>query len=95
MGQRLLPLLIERFPDSSHVRPIGLGGASDCAIWEWAREQALLLVTKHEDFLDLSVARGFPPKVDGVPGDRQRQQRGDGGALAPASRDDRGICAAS
>ena len=25
--------------------------------------QGLLLLTKDEDFLDLSVARGFPPKV--------------------------------
>jgi hypothetical protein len=63
LSERLLPLLIERFPGSSHVRLVGLGGASDSAIWEWAREQAQLLVTKDEDFLDLSVARGFPPKV--------------------------------
>ena len=31
---RLLPLLMERFPSSTHVRMIGLGGASDTAIWE-------------------------------------------------------------
>ncbi len=58
-----LPLLIEQFPGSSHVRLVGLGGASDTAIWEWASQELLLLVTKDEDFLDLSVARGFPPKV--------------------------------
>ena len=63
LSERLLPLLIDRFPGSSHVRLVGLGGASDSAIWEWARDQAQLLVTKDEDFLDLSVARGFPPKV--------------------------------
>jgi predicted nuclease of predicted toxin-antitoxin system len=63
LSERLLPLLIERFPGSCHVRLAGLGGASDIAIWERAREQALLLVTKDEDFLDLSVERGFPPKV--------------------------------
>ena len=63
LSERLLPLLIERFPASSHVRLVGLGGASDSANWEWTREQAQLLVTKDEDFLDLSVARGFPPKV--------------------------------
>jgi len=63
LSERLLPLLIERFPGSSHVRLVGLGGANDTAIWEWAKEQALLLVTKDEDCLDLSVSRGFPPKV--------------------------------
>jgi hypothetical protein len=61
LSERLLPLLIDRFPGSTHVRLVGLGGASDSAIWEWAREQAQLLVTKDEDFLDLSVARGFDP----------------------------------
>ena len=29
LSERLLPLLIERFPGSSHVRLVGLGGASD------------------------------------------------------------------
>ena len=57
------PLLIERFPHSPHVRLIGLGGASDTAIWIWASQQGHVLVTKDEDFLDLSVGRGFPPKV--------------------------------
>lgn len=63
LSERLIPLLIERFPHSTHVRLIGLGGASDTTIWKWASEQGLVLVTKDEDFLDLSVARGFPPKV--------------------------------
>ncbi len=32
-------------------------------IWERARTDGALLVTKDEDFLRLSVTRGFPPKV--------------------------------
>jgi len=63
LSEKLLPLLIEQFPNSCHVRLIGLGGASDTAIWEWAQMHVMLLVTKDEDFLALSVARGFPPKV--------------------------------
>lgn len=50
LSERLLPLLTERFPSSN-------------AIWEWASQQNLVLVTKDEDFLDLSVTRGCPPKV--------------------------------
>ena len=38
---------MERFPSSTHVR----------------RQEGLVLVTKDEDFLDLSVTRGCPPKV--------------------------------
>jgi len=63
LSERLLPLLIERFPQSTHVRLIGLGGASGTAIGEWASQHELVLVFKDEDFLDLSTARGFPPKV--------------------------------
>ena len=63
LSERLLPLLMERFPSSTHGRLIGLGGAIDTAIWEWASQQNLVLVTKDEDFLDLSVTQGCPPKV--------------------------------
>jgi len=63
LSERLLPLLGDRFPDSSHVRLIGLGGAEDLVIWELARSEGALLVTKDEDFLRLSVTRGLAPKV--------------------------------
>jgi predicted nuclease of predicted toxin-antitoxin system len=63
LSERLLPLLCDRFADSSHGRLIGLGGAEDLVIWERARSEGALLVTKDEDFLRLSVSRGFPPKV--------------------------------
>jgi predicted nuclease of predicted toxin-antitoxin system len=63
LSERLLPLILDRFPDSSHVRMLGLGGADDLLIWERARTDGALLVTKDEDFLRLSVTRGFPPRV--------------------------------
>ncbi|MFS6827439.1 DUF5615 family PIN-like protein [Cyanobium sp. ATX-6F1] len=31
-------------------------------IWDHARREDVLLVTKDEDFLRLSVSRGFPPR---------------------------------
>ena len=63
LSEKLLPLLFDRFPDSRHVRLIGLGGADDLAIWDRARLDRDLLVTKDDDFLRLSMSRGFPPKV--------------------------------
>jgi hypothetical protein len=45
LSKRLLPLLSDRFADSSHVRLIGLGGADDQVIWERARSEGALLVT--------------------------------------------------
>ena len=63
LSERLLPFLSDRFPDTRHVRLLGLGGADDLTIWDVARREDELLVTKDEDFLRLSVSRGFPPKV--------------------------------
>lgn len=45
------------------MRAVGLGGAADARIWQYAAEQGFVLVTKDEDFHRLSVFRGFPPKV--------------------------------
>ena len=45
LSEKLLPLLFDRFPDSRHVRLIGLGGADDLAIWDRARLDGDLLVT--------------------------------------------------
>jgi predicted nuclease of predicted toxin-antitoxin system len=63
LSERLLPLLSAQFEDPQHVRLLGLGGADDLVIWELARREGYLLVTKDEDFLRLSLSRGFPPKV--------------------------------
>ena len=51
------------FRSSRHIRLLGLSGASDTEIWEQARLSGAMLVTKDEDFLQLSIRRGFPPKV--------------------------------
>lgn len=63
LSARLCPLLADAYPGSVHVRQIGLGGASDQAVWRAAAERDCILVTKDEDFHRLSVLRGAPPKV--------------------------------
>ena len=42
---------------------MGLAEASDRDVWEFARVQEFLLVSKDADFVDLSVLLGAPPKV--------------------------------
>jgi len=42
---------------------VGLLGAADLAIWQHARENGLVLVSKDEDFHRLSILFGPPPKV--------------------------------
>jgi predicted nuclease of predicted toxin-antitoxin system len=65
--QNLSPKLVNRladlFPGSTHVQSVGLDCASDDQIWEHARLNGLAIVTKDEDYNNLSVLRGTPPKV--------------------------------
>jgi predicted nuclease of predicted toxin-antitoxin system len=63
LSERLLLSLEDCYPDSNHVRQLGLGGATDRTIWSFAGQEGFVLVTKDEDFLDLSVSLGFPPRV--------------------------------
>jgi len=62
ISERLLPPLINIFPDSTHVRTLGRSGA-DTFVWDIARDGGLLLVTRDEDSVGMSVLRGTPPKV--------------------------------
>jgi predicted nuclease of predicted toxin-antitoxin system len=65
--QNLSPRLVKRlddlYPDSSHVFLIGLDTASDSVIWEYARANEFMVVTKDADFCDLNVMWGSPPKI--------------------------------
>ncbi|MDP3257136.1 MAG: DUF5615 family PIN-like protein [Bosea sp. (in: a-proteobacteria)] len=64
---QLPPALAERLTaagfESSHVHRIGLGGASDRAIWRRARETADALITKDVDFVLLARTDSSGPAV--------------------------------
>lgn len=60
---RLVPALVDIFPDSAHVRETGLLGESDRNIWDYAAEHGFLLVSKDTDFYERSIAFGAPPKI--------------------------------
>jgi predicted nuclease of predicted toxin-antitoxin system len=65
--QNLSPRLVERlsdlYPDSTHVRAVGLDRALDRVVWEYAHQHGYVIVTKDVDFGELGVLFGFPPKV--------------------------------
>jgi predicted nuclease of predicted toxin-antitoxin system len=50
-------------PGTTHVDLVGLHGADDYRIWEHARDKHFVLMTKDDDFRNLSLLRGAPPKV--------------------------------
>jgi predicted nuclease of predicted toxin-antitoxin system len=63
LSPRLIKSLADIYPDSDHVYPLGLDQAPDQEIWEYARRESFLIVTKDADFGDLCMLLGFPPKV--------------------------------
>ena len=63
LSPRLGARLATVFPQSSHVFWVGLDKSPDQAVWDYARDNQFLLVTKDADFSELSTLYGFPPKV--------------------------------
>lgn len=63
LSDRLLGHLASAFPESCHVKQLGLMQADDLEIWERARADGFVLVTKDRDFQQLAVLRGAPPKI--------------------------------
>ncbi len=63
----LSPALVGRlraeYPDSVHVRDVGLRNASDAEIWEYANGNGFLIASKDTDFRERSFVEGSPPKV--------------------------------
>lgn len=60
---RLVAALADIYPDSSHVREIGLLGADDLHVWNNAAEHGYLLASKDTDFYERSLVFGSPPKI--------------------------------
>jgi predicted nuclease of predicted toxin-antitoxin system len=60
---RLVSHLADICPDACHVSLAGLDRASDDEVWDYARANGFIIVTKDSDFDERSVLRGVPPKV--------------------------------
>jgi predicted nuclease of predicted toxin-antitoxin system len=59
----LIDLLADEFPGSAHPRQLGMRGASDTSLWEYAREKGFAIVSKDNDFRQRVFLDGPPPKV--------------------------------
>ncbi len=60
---RLVSKLDAYFPESQHVRILGMDEDDDRLIWQYARDNGFTIVTQDADFEILSQLYGFPPKV--------------------------------
>jgi predicted nuclease of predicted toxin-antitoxin system len=63
LSPKLVQLLADLFPDSVHVRDVGLNAADDALVWEYAQENSLTICSKDSDMHQRSFLRGFPPKI--------------------------------
>ncbi len=60
---KLCERLTDLFPNSSHVRILGLEKADDRAVWSYARANGYALVSLDADFAEMATLLGPPPKV--------------------------------
>jgi len=63
LSPRLANRLGDLYPNSNHLFNLKLDTVDDSVVWEYAREHEFIIVTKDSDFSELSVIKGFPPKV--------------------------------
>lgn len=63
LSRRLVPRILDLFPESSHVSSEGLLEATDPIIWDFAKEKGFALVTADADFYEMATTKGPPPKV--------------------------------
>lgn len=63
LSQRLIQRLTPAFSGCRHVELVGLRGQPDSAIWHYAARHDLTIVSKDNDFRQMSFLKGGPPKV--------------------------------
>jgi len=60
---KLVNLVAKEFPESNHIDFLKMQGTTDSNIWEYAKTESYIIVSKDNDFRQRSFLFGFPPKV--------------------------------
>jgi len=63
ISPRVAKSLSDLYPNSSHVRECGLKSASDHEVWEYAKANQFVIVSKDSDFEQRSLLHSHPPKI--------------------------------
>jgi predicted nuclease of predicted toxin-antitoxin system len=63
LSRRLVPFLQHDYPGSDQVVLLGMQSATDKEVWQRARDDGYVIVTRDGDFQELSLVWGQPPKV--------------------------------
>jgi predicted nuclease of predicted toxin-antitoxin system len=51
------------FPESNHVRLLGLSEVGDRVLWDYAKANGFTIVPQDVDFAEMAAVLGSPPKV--------------------------------
>lgn len=63
ISHKLVRALADLYPDCAHPRDIGLKTSDDRLIWEHAKNNDFMIVSKDSDFYYRSLLFKHPPKV--------------------------------
>ena len=63
LSPKLPNCVSDLFPNSLHVRDVGMKATTDSVVWDYAKENDFMIVSKDADMHDLSLVFGNPPKV--------------------------------
>lgn len=63
LSPRLPERLSDCFPESRHVEQTGLKGQPDQSVWNYAKENGFMIVSKDNDFRQRAFLYGAPPQV--------------------------------
>lgn len=63
LSPKLPRRLSDLFPNSLHVRDVGMKATIDPIVWNYAKDNDLIIVSKDADMHDMSLVFGSPPKV--------------------------------
>ena len=62
LSDRIIHKIVDLYADSEHVKTLGLINIDDAVIWEHAKANGFVIVSKDSDFHQRSLLYGHPPK---------------------------------
>lgn len=60
LSDRIIPKITDLYPNSEHVKTLGLTNTDDAIIWEYAKLNNFVIVSKDSDFHQRSLLYGHP-----------------------------------
>lgn len=62
LSDRIIQRIIDLYPNSDHVKTLTLTNTDDAVIWEYAKANDFVIISKDSDFAQRSLLYGHPPK---------------------------------